>query len=347
MKYYLALCCIIKDEPYLEEFIIYHHLIGVEHFYIYDNESNAPISKRLDSFYYRNLCTIIDFPGKSMQMEAYKHCVDKVKNVTKWLAIIDGDEYIFPKIHNTLPDFLRGFDNYQAVGINWLIFGSSFHSKFQPGFCIDKYRYSALHQERHVKCIVKPTYVTHINNPHFSFIKDPKKCVDPKYNIIEGSFNDHVTTDIIQLNHYTLRSYEDRLHKYNRGNADSPDARVYLCESEPDYHSSYNDIINNDLPNKYLENIKSIHKITGINAKIYKSLNPDLKFNTDDEYYQHAFQYAFKENRPCHVTDKYPHFNRDIYKSNYSDLHHLDDLALELHYVYAGVLENHVCDRLL
>ena len=347
MKYYLALCCIIKDESYLEEFIIYHHLIGVEHFYIYDNESHIPICKRLDSFYYRNLCTIINFPGKTMQMKAYKHCIDLVKNITKWLAIIDGDEYIFPKTHNTIPEFLHGFDDCQSIGINWLVFGSSFHSKFQPGFSIDKYRYSALQQDRHVKCIVQPIHVKDINNPHFAIMKDCTKFMDPKHNIIEGPFNDHITTDIIQLNHYTLRSYEDRVRKYHRGNADSPDTRIYLCESESDYHSVFNDIVNNDLPNKYLESIRSIHKITGTNAEIYKSLNQDLKFNTIDEYYIHAFVYAFKETRPCHLTDKYPHFNRDIYRSNYSDLNHLDDLPLELHYVYVGVHENRICDRLL
>jgi hypothetical protein len=30
--YSLSLCCIIKDERYLEEFIIYYTLLGVEHF---------------------------------------------------------------------------------------------------------------------------------------------------------------------------------------------------------------------------------------------------------------------------------------------------------------------------
>ena len=64
MKYYLSLCCIIKDERYLEEFIMYYHVLGVEHFYIYDNNSSYPIKNRLNSFYYNKLCTIINFPGK-------------------------------------------------------------------------------------------------------------------------------------------------------------------------------------------------------------------------------------------------------------------------------------------
>ena len=46
MSRYLSILCIIKNEDYLEEFILYHYLLGVEHFYIYDNESDIPIFKR-------------------------------------------------------------------------------------------------------------------------------------------------------------------------------------------------------------------------------------------------------------------------------------------------------------
>ena len=40
-KYFISVACIIKNEgPYLKEWIEYHKLIGVEHFYVYDNESS-------------------------------------------------------------------------------------------------------------------------------------------------------------------------------------------------------------------------------------------------------------------------------------------------------------------
>ena len=41
---YLALCCIVKDENmFLKEWLAYHALLGVEHFYIYDNMSAVPV----------------------------------------------------------------------------------------------------------------------------------------------------------------------------------------------------------------------------------------------------------------------------------------------------------------
>ena len=45
MKYFLSLTAIIKDEDYLEEFIIYYMILGVEHFFLYDNESTIPLKK--------------------------------------------------------------------------------------------------------------------------------------------------------------------------------------------------------------------------------------------------------------------------------------------------------------
>ena len=106
MKYFLPLLCIIKDERYLEEFILYNHILCVEHFYIYDNESKNPITSRLKHPFFKKMCTIIPFPGKVQQIHAYHDCLEKVRNLTKWLMIVDGDEFILPKKHKTLRDFL-------------------------------------------------------------------------------------------------------------------------------------------------------------------------------------------------------------------------------------------------
>ena len=52
MKYFLSLCSIIKDENNLIEFILYHWLIGFEHFFIYDNDSNPSIKNILNHYIY-------------------------------------------------------------------------------------------------------------------------------------------------------------------------------------------------------------------------------------------------------------------------------------------------------
>ena len=49
-QYEVAICCIVRDEEYLPEWIDYHILIGVTQFYIYDNESAVPVSDILKAY---------------------------------------------------------------------------------------------------------------------------------------------------------------------------------------------------------------------------------------------------------------------------------------------------------
>jgi hypothetical protein len=344
MKYYLSLCCIIKNERYLEEFINYYRIIGVEHFYIYDNESTFPISKRLNNFFYNKICTVINYPGKCVQINAYKHCLDTYGSETHWLIVCDGDEYILPKIHDSLRDFLNEYENSQAIAINWVFFGTSFHEFKQSGHLIDKYRYCKNEQDRHIKTICKPKYTTKFLDPHFALIDDPNKYNDSHNNIINSAWNYNYSTDIIQINHYFGRSIEENIEKHHRGYPDSIDGRYNPPE---DLHKYNNDIHTDLICKKYLNNIINLEKIIATNYLIYKALNQDIKFSDDiNEINDHIFYHSGLEKRPLHINDKFPKFSREIYRANYPELNHLDDLHLELHYIYNGY-NNDICDVLI
>jgi hypothetical protein len=256
MKYFLSLCCIIKNERYLEEFIIYYRLLGVEHFYIYDNESDTKISDRLNKDYYKKMCTIINFPGKIQQLNAYNNCIQKCKKETKWLIIVDGDEYILPKKkeHVSIRDFLKDYKNYHAIGINWMMFGSSFHDHVQPGFIIDNYRYCEGAQNKHIKTICRPEFVINMVNPHYVILQDPSKYIDAHKRKIRGPFNEKNTIDVIQINHYWGKSLEEHYEKRDRGRATK--LKTLVVAENP--HLDFNNIINNLLADKYLEQLKQI-----------------------------------------------------------------------------------------
>lgn len=36
------------------------------------------------------------YPGKPVQMQSYNYAIQRFRSETKWLAIIDGDEYLLP-----------------------------------------------------------------------------------------------------------------------------------------------------------------------------------------------------------------------------------------------------------
>jgi len=341
MSYYLSICCIIKNEKYLEEFIVYHHIVGVEHFYIYDNNSDYPIRDRLNNFYFNRLCTIIDFPGSSKQIPAYQHCIKNYGRETKWLAIIDGDEYILPMHDWSIRDVLNKNEDTHALGINWVLFGSSYHNNIQEGFLVDKYRRCENGQNQHIKSIVQPRYVTSVNHPHFVVIQNPSKYRDCKKNVISGAFNHNYTIDEIRINHYSFKSLEDYIKKHNRGNADGTPSVVV----QQNHHEICNNIIDNFLPDKYLNDIKKYFNMIATNPIIYCALNKDI---TPENAYNHIFNYAVNENRLLHIRDIYPSFDKNIYKQNYfSEFQYFSDQDLEFHYINYGVYEKRVCDKLL
>ena len=50
MKYRLSACAIMKNEQKnVLEWVAYHHAIGVDHFYIYDNDANSGMDRFLTS----------------------------------------------------------------------------------------------------------------------------------------------------------------------------------------------------------------------------------------------------------------------------------------------------------
>jgi hypothetical protein len=261
IKYYLSLCCIIKDERYLEEFIVYYRILGVEHFYIYDNESSYSIKERLNKSYFRDFCTIINFSGKVQQLNSYHDCLKNYGHETEWLIFVDGDEYILPKKENhfSLRDFLNEYEDAHAVGINWVIFGTSFYNNKQNGFLVDKYRYCDSKQHPAIKTICKPRYAIRFGDPHYIHVVDPNKYYDAKrekINWYPGHLNN--TSDIIQINHYSYKSVEEQYEKHKRGYPDQ--LGTFTPESNDKIHTIANDIKDDFLPNKYLHIIDSIFK---------------------------------------------------------------------------------------
>jgi len=348
MTYYLSIVCIIKDEEYLEEFIIYHFLQGVEHFFIYDNGSKNPIKNRLNHYFFHTKCTIISYPGKVKQVEAYNDFIQKYGHKTNWVAIIDGDEYIFPKIDKNLKDFLKRYEDYHAVGINWVNFGSNNIEKKKKGYLIENYTKCEKNQNKHIKTICKPRFVKKILNPHYVEDKiDNKFFVDPKVRIItEKSFNSTHTIDIIQINHYWGKSMEEMREKIERGRATMNSKR----EMPKNYHQMYNDRIDESLKNKWLDKVKYLFQALNTHPKIYKLLNPDLdKYYKDDldKYTIHLIENGINEKRPFHINHLYKDFNVDYYKSNYPDLNKLNYNEIIEHYLHWGIKEDRVSNKLI
>lgn len=220
--FFLAMCAIAKNEGrYLQEWIEYHKMLGVEKFYLYDNESEDNTQEVLRPYIEKGLVEYTFFPGKKMQLKAYKDCTRKHKRDAQYISFLDIDEFIVPKKHKTIPDYLHSLGKFSGVQINWVCYGSGGARTRTPGFVIERFRDHSLPDDllnRHIKVIVNPRRILGFFSAHRPVILGI--YIDSNRNRVTKSFWKRVPiTDQIQVNHYAIKSYEEFLEKRSRGRA--------------------------------------------------------------------------------------------------------------------------------
>lgn len=246
---YLSVVCIAKNEaPYIKEWIEYHKIVGVERFYFYDNESADNTREVLDP-YIKDGTVIYNYvEGSCLQNLVYGDAVVKYKKQTRWLAIIDLDEYIVPTEKDSIPDFLKDYENYPAVGINWVMFDSNGY-KTKPvsgGGCVTANftRVMKNYNDKtncHIKSIVNPAQVVSIYNPHYAEYYNNQYAVNENFEVIYGALTEVHSAQKIRINHYYSKSEEEYIKKTVRGNADNRCKRKRLEEylNFPEYTYDY------------------------------------------------------------------------------------------------------------
>jgi len=230
-RYYLSLCAIVRDEgPYLLEWIAFHWAVGVEHFYIYDNESKDGTSALLGDLQQLGMLTRISWPNSAQavqesgigpQVPAYNDFL-RFSYETRWVGFIDLDEFVVPMGDVDLRDWLIRCTQ-KAVGINWRMFGSSGLSRYDDRLVIERFTHRApddFPPNRHIKTFAIARDIERANC-HISYLKhgevvdiqgDP---IDPTQNGI----HDRCIAGGLQINHYFTRSNEEWSAKRSRGRA--------------------------------------------------------------------------------------------------------------------------------
>ena len=131
-KYKVSICLIFKDEaPFLKEWIEYHLLIGVDHFYLFNNNSTDNYKEILAPYQDKGIITLIEWPKLYSQSEAYKYCHKIASRETQWLGFIDIDEFVNLNVlfGNDIKLLLNKYNSYPGINLYWRIFGTSGLSK--------------------------------------------------------------------------------------------------------------------------------------------------------------------------------------------------------------------------
>ena len=128
----LGVAALIRAErSQLEEWIHYHRLVGVEHFWLYDNSAPEVRRQVIEPLVTIGLVDLIDWPVATRsalvgrQLEAYVDAFRRTTGKARWLALIDLDEFLLPLEDDTVTGCLdRCFPDASAVYVNWRNFGT-------------------------------------------------------------------------------------------------------------------------------------------------------------------------------------------------------------------------------
>lgn len=126
-KYKVSICAIFKNEAlYLKEWIEYHKIVGVEHFYLYNNNSDDNYEEILKPYIADGSVTFTQWPQNQAQMQCYHNAIEHYFSETEWLTFIDIDEFIVPNSTDDIYSFLKPFQKNRPVVIAyWRMFGTS------------------------------------------------------------------------------------------------------------------------------------------------------------------------------------------------------------------------------
>jgi len=253
MDKYVAISIMCRDEnEYLHEWIDYHSSIGVDHFYIFDNDSQTPISETLKQQVENGLVTVENIYGvgdKARQQRSQSEAVKKLTEYT-WVGLLDTDEFVVLLDDSTnIKDYLKQYEIYGAVGLNWLLFGANGHEYKQESI-IDSFTQSCPNNgaNQHIKSFVRTkSFINKNHDPHF--VHTIHGTVNVDLGAIEGPFNNPPILDRkMRINHYVTRSMEDYNEKRLRGPGDG-NSEKKITKYSDDFFKAYNneDVQNYDI----------------------------------------------------------------------------------------------------
>jgi len=222
----ICITAILKGEdPFVEEWIAYHRLLGVDHFYLYDNDPRQPLRDILAG--QRDRVTVLEwlvehndsrFKGRNTQLKAYTHFLDHFAANYEWVAFIDCDEFIALEEHPDIKPFLHEFEAFDSIALNWHVFGHNGYYEDPTGLIIESLTRRMKEPRAMVKSISRTSSIASIDSAHLCKLKRGGRRVDAnkrpyRQELYPGK------TRIAHINHYQCRSFTNWMKKPERGEA--------------------------------------------------------------------------------------------------------------------------------
>jgi hypothetical protein len=198
----------------------------VQHVFLYDNGSSDETPEVLEVFQNHGLVTVVDWPLPGSQVSAYNHALRLFGPNVDWLAFFDVDEFLVPLQDDDVPGVLARYPDAANVQVPRREFAFSGHRVPPAALTIEAYTHTANTADRDsgqgpkVKAIVQPRGVF-AAEIHVATVADrfPEGLDSRGRPVPTRTVPGRQLGDVIQLNHYYTRSFEEFEAKRFRGSA--------------------------------------------------------------------------------------------------------------------------------
>jgi len=244
--------CMKNESPYIIEWVAYHRAIGFDNFLVYTNgctDGTDTLLNRLQDMGVLEHRNNDDWKGNSPQQHALNRSLDEplIRNAD-WIAHIDVDEFVNVRTGNgTLADFFAAVPDATNIAMTWRLFGHNGVTSLTdtpvieqfdsaaPSFCPKPHTawgYKTLFRNigayRKISCH-RPNKLDEAAAPQIKWVNGSgRDMTKDALNNGWRSSKSNIGYDLLQLNHYALRSVESFLIKRQRGRALHVDRSIGL-----------------------------------------------------------------------------------------------------------------------
>lgn len=255
----MAVCAIAREEArYLDEWLAYHLLKGVQHFYLrYDPKSQdyPRAMEILGKWEGLGMVTVEYEDTRGKQGSYYRNVTcEKIQHEAQWCAYIDLDEFMWTADDktNNLPALLQHYGPLvDAINLDWVFFGSNGQQDYEEGLMVERFPnhqglgYSLQTEVWEIKTILQfnPLVCEKLKEfPSFSahgvlMLKEPLRRLDGNLQVSEsvGTGREAIRDfglPYFALCHYNPKSMGEYLQKLSRPSAASGEKnRLALAEA--------------------------------------------------------------------------------------------------------------------
>ena len=223
----IAIAAILKNEaPYILEWVAYHRVVGVDRFFVADNDSDDGSTQLLAALDAASVISHIPFPNvpnKPPQLAAYAEIMRRHNGDADWIAFVDADEFLLPtgedRSMRPVVEEMNRRPGVGAVAVNWATYGSSGHKRATPDLVIERFSLRAekeWSENFHYKSIVRTkAWQSCYGNPHLFNLKDGWRAVHSTGEEVvdhpgrgPGLSREHIW-ERLRLNHYVVKSKQE------------------------------------------------------------------------------------------------------------------------------------------